>query len=164
MLDSMTSTKQLTVNAAFLKEIKDDNLQLKALWDKLVPMISHRDVAGNHWQELVRLLSALRDQLALHFSLEEAYGYFDNAVDIEPRLSLAAEELRNEHCKLFTQIRDLADAFADVDSEQVESGSSEKPEKLVKRFATFRSAFELHEERELKLILASLDDDIGVGD
>ena len=33
MSQANTSTRQLAVNAAFLKEIKEDNLHLKSLWD-----------------------------------------------------------------------------------------------------------------------------------
>lgn len=149
----------LTVNAAFLKEIKDDNRHLKSLWDKTLPLVSHVETARNHWQEIVGLLSELRDQLAMHFSLEEAYGYFDEAVDIAPRLSLTAESLRSSHPKLFAQIRDLADSALDVNLDR-----AERVEAFLSKFFEFRLDFEHHEEAELKLILQSFDDDLGVGD
>ncbi|KAA5540014.1 hemerythrin domain-containing protein [Roseiconus nitratireducens] len=152
-------TGRLTVNAAFLKEIKDDNRHLKELWDRLIPMLSHGETAKNHWSELIDGLACLRDQLALHFSLEEAYGYFEEAIDAAPHLSLKAEALRGEHADLFSQVRDLADAIVDVDSERME-----KLEKFLARFDRFRRGFERHEEEELRLILQSFDDDIGVGD
>lgn len=158
MIDAMTATR-LTVNAAFLKEIKDDNLHLKKLWDKVVPMVSHPDVATNHWPELIELLAELCDQLALHFSLEEAYGYFDEAVDIAPRLSLAAESLRSQHCKIFALVRDLADEISEVDYE-----TPENCQRFIDKFNVFRAEFESHEEAELRLILDSLEDDIGGGD
>ncbi|TWU06246.1 hemerythrin domain-containing protein [Stieleria varia] len=159
MVSNRTATRQVTVNAAFLREIKDDNIQLKALWDKISGMISHQEMAANHWPELMTLFNELRDQLAIHFSLEEAYGYFDDAINIAPRLSLTAETLRGQHSVLFGQIRDLADKIAEVDSEV-----PEHRERLIRRFHQFQTAFQSHEESELKLILESLDDDIGVGD
>jgi len=152
-------TGRLTVNAAFLKEIKDDNRHLKCLWDRLTPMLSHHETAKNHWPELIDGLAELRDQLALHFSLEEAYGYFDEAIDTAPHLSLRAETLRGQHPRLFAQVRDLADSIADLDVEQ-----TERVTKFLRRFETFRKAFEDHEEEELRLILQCFDDDIGVGD
>ncbi|MCA9141115.1 MAG: hypothetical protein KDB00_30300, partial [Planctomycetales bacterium] len=95
---------RLAINAAFLQEIKEDNRQLKTLWDRLLPMLSHHQTAKNHWPELIADFSDLRDQLAIHFSLEEAYGYFDDAVDIAPHLSLTAESLKGQHTELFAQV------------------------------------------------------------
>lgn len=149
-------TKQLTVNAAFLKEIKDDNQQLKTLWDQIVPIASHRETAINHWPSLMILTAELRDQLAMHFSLEEAYGYFDEAIDTAPQLSVVAECLRSEHGELFSQIRDLADSIAEVRIDEPESVGA-----YVARFQDFRISFEQHEEAELKMILQAMDDDIG---
>lgn len=159
MLQNHVQTRQLTVNAAFLKEIKDDNQHLKTLWDRIIPLAEHPEKASNHWIELVGLLAELRDQLALHFSLEEAYGYFDDAVDAAPQLSTVAECLRSEHPKLYAHIRDLADGAAEIRRDH-----SEKITDCVQDFQSFRQSFEVHEEAELKLILEALDDDIGVGD
>ena len=114
MTDHAVSTRGLTVNAAFLKDIKDDNHQLKSLMDQLTPLTSHCQTAINHWPELIQLFDALRDQLALHFSLEEAYGYFDDAIDTEPQLTTLAECLRGEHAKLFESI--LAEAIRAADA------------------------------------------------
>ena len=114
IMTGSTQTKQLSVNAAFLKEIKDDNQQLKLLWDRLREAISHSELALNHWPELIQLMSDLRDQLALHFSLEEAYGYFDDAIDVAPQLSLNAEKLRGQHRDLFETACDLADSIVEV--------------------------------------------------
>jgi len=38
-------------------------------------------------RHLVDWLSELRDQLALHFALEEAYGYFDEPLHVAPQLA-----------------------------------------------------------------------------
>lgn len=157
-MDSSTRTRQLAVNAAFLKEIKDDNLLLKSLWDQLATMLVHTELAINHWPELVSLLARLRDQMAVHFALEEAYGYFDDAIDVAPHLSLNAENLRSQHRSLFEEICDLAESIIEVHLE------SESVASFIARIQTFRKKFEAHEEAELKLILTSLDDDIGVCD
>jgi hypothetical protein len=159
MSQGSVSTKQVTVNAAFLKEIKEDNQHLKQLWDRLIPLVQPPQMAMNHWPEIIESLAELRDQLALHFSLEEAYGYFDEAIDIAPQLSTLAHCLRSEHSPLFAAIRDLVDeamdAKFDIDGEVT---------RIVDRFQDFRRRFERHEEAELKLILQAMDDDIGGGD
>ncbi len=154
-----TSTRSLAVNAAFLKDIKDDNHHLKVLLDKIRPLAAHNQTATNHWVELIQLVSELRDQLALHFSLEEAYGYFDDAITSAPQLSTTAEILRGQHPKLFERIRDLADSALEVSTE-----SDEQVSKFLTALESFRQSFEEHEEAELRLILDALDDDIGVGD
>src|SRR6056297_2827362 len=151
------SIGRLMINAAFLQEIKEDNRHLKTLWDRLIPLLARPETAENHWSELVAGLAELRDQLAMHFSLEEAYGYFDDAVDAAPQLSVRAEDLKSEHPKLFAQVRDLADRIQETDAEQTEHVS-----KLLRRFDAFRRDFERHEEAEVKLILESFEDDLGV--
>lgn len=149
----------LTINAAFLKEIKDDNRQLKTLWDRAGELVAHRQVASNHYSELVGLIEQLCDQLAIHFSLEEAYGYFDDAVDVAPHRSVEAQRLRAQHPGLFTQIQALSDQVARIDRADLE-----KLAKWIERFDVFQCKFQLHEEAELNLILDSFDDDLGVGD
>ncbi len=156
---SKTGTRRLAVNAAFLKDIKDDNQDLKMLLDQITPITRHQQTATNHWPELITLMSDLRDQLALHFSLEEAYGYFDDAVVSSPQLSLTAEVLRSEHPFLFAAIRDLADQVSEVCSDRPEQVT-----RFIQQLDSFRRVFEKHEENELELILDSLDDDLGVGD
>ena len=154
-----SSTRGLSVNAAFLKDIKDDNRELKHLLDQLTPMTVHPEIASNHWQEITQLMSDLRDQLAFHFSLEEAYGYFDQAIESEPQLSMNAGLLRSEHTELFENVCSLADQVAEISAEEG---------KLITKFLTklkkFRLQFERHEEAELELILDALSDEIGVGD
>ena len=155
----LPGTRRLAVNAAFMKDIKDDNRELKQLLDQLTPMTSHPEVASNHWPEITQLLANLCDQLALHFSLEEAYGYFDHAIETEPQLSQRAETLRGEHVGLFEEARHLAEQVVEVSRQEIEPIA-----KFLIKIKTFRLSFERHEEAELKLILDALNDDIGVGD
>jgi hypothetical protein len=159
MGNSKTTVRQLTVNAAFLKDIKDDNRDLKILMDKIQPLSSPLPTAVNHWPELIRLFADLRDQLAMHFSLEEAYGYFEDAITTAPQLSVTAECLRSQHSRLFQQICDLADRALEVSAD-----SEVQIDSFLNRFDQFQAEFQKHEEAELKLILDAMDDDIGVGD
>lgn len=159
MSTSDAKTRGLAINAAFLKDIKDDNRDLKLLLDSILPLAQHQQTAVNHWPELIRLFADLRDQLALHFSLEEAYGYFDDAVNSAPQLTTDAEMLRSQHSVLFRGIRDLADRALEVSTD-----SEGQVAKFLDEFQKFQRSFEEHEEAELKLILDALDDDIGVGD
>ena len=159
MENSNTKTRQLAVNAAFMKDIKDDNRDLKALMDKIRPLAVQFPMAVNHWPEMIALFADLRDQLAMHFALEEAYGYFEDAIITAPQLSVTAECLRSQHSSLFQQVCELADRALEVSPD-----AEEQIEEFLERFNRFQSEFEKHEEGELILILDAMDDDIGVGD
>src|SRR5687768_9654604 len=104
----LTSTGTVTVNAAFLEEIKEVNQEL---W-QLLGDLRHRcqrPVAPGHCRLLIDKLCQLRDQLALHFALEEAYGYFENPVEVAPQLSRAAGRLLEEHKTLYLDFCDIAE-------------------------------------------------------
>ena len=110
------TTATVTVNAAFFQEIKEVNQELYDLLDRARRHLAeHRDSAdaarrhASNGRQLVDLLSDLRDQLALHFALEEAYGYFEDPVFVAPRLSERAATLRKDHRRLYLQISDLVD-------------------------------------------------------
>jgi len=173
MSEISAGTRRLTVNAAFLKDIKDDNRDLKILIDRLRTVTKPRPTAANHWLELVRLLADLRDQLAIHFGLEEAYGYFDLATDADAQMSAAAETLKAEHADLFESCRHLSEAIAGVVTPEGfgdDLGEGQDPElttaqeKILDRIERFLFQFHRHEESELKLILDALDEDLGGGD
>lgn len=151
--------KRVTINAAFLQEIKEDHQHLKELLEQLRTLTEVPQVLSNHGQQFVNLLGSLCDQLAFHFTLEEAYGYFEEALDSKPHLESQAGLLKGQHAELFVLARDLADAAA-----QLDFSSDSKAEKIARRFRVFDQALRDHESAELNLILAALEDDLGVGD
>ena len=106
-VDRTTST--VTINAAFLQEIKEVNRDLWKLLEDTRQACSDPTNIREQARGTVELLENLRDQLALHFSLEEAYGYFNQPVHVEPRLSELASTLRGEHQNLYAMIRDLVE-------------------------------------------------------
>jgi hypothetical protein len=156
----VTSTGTVTVNAAFLQEIKEVN---EELW-MLLADLRHRcqrPIAPTACRYLIDKLAHLRDQLALHFSLEEAYGYFDDPIDVAPQLSRAADRLRAEHKSLYIDLCDLVDRAERMfyDDQHAELALWIEPE-----FLNFDERLRSHEERENELILDAYDADIGVGD
>ena len=154
-------TRTLSINAAFLADIKDDNRRLRSLLSTAL----EQTVLRSHHQlvdrERVELYVALRDQLALHFTLEDAFGYFRDALDENPRLSYRAERLHAQHDDLYCEICELVNL-----SEQILYGENgaETIERLTERFLLFYERFTTHEREENDLIFAAFDDDIGVGD
>ena len=112
-------------------------------------------------RSLVEKLTRLRDQLAVHFSLDEAFGYFENAVSIAPRLSERADSLRSEHDLFFHDIC----AICEQAEQLLYHEASPRTLRLVcTRYADFYDALQQHEAREAELIMEAFDDDIGVGD
>src|SRR4029450_1836161 len=104
----ITTTGTVTVNAAFLQEIKEVNQELWSLLSELRHRCQ-RPLAPGQFCLLIDKLGQLRDQLALHFSLEEAYGYFEDPVEVAPQLSRQAEMLRSEHKELYLDFCDLVE-------------------------------------------------------
>ena len=104
-----TVTKTITINAAFLQEIKEDNQDLRLHLNKTRQLLGG-ERSSIQPRELVETLAELRDQFALHFVLEEAYGYFEDAVEGAPWLHRRAEALRAEHRELFLDLCRLEEA------------------------------------------------------
>lgn len=156
----VTSTGTVTVNAAFLQEIKEVNQEL---WTLLADLRHRclRPIAPGQSRILIDKLCQLRDQLALHFSLEEAYGYFDDPVDVAPQLSREAEQLRDQHKELYLDLCDLDERAERMyyDEQHAALALWIGPE-----FLEFDRRFRNHEERENDLIVEAYEGDIGVGD
>lgn len=156
----------LTINAAFLQEIKEDNRELRQILQEAESLFSHAASAPSAEPNLPLkrasdLLSGLRDRLAIHFSLEESFGYFENAVEAAPRLSNQAVALKAEHEALFRKICDVVErAERLLYGEQVAAGAT----KLLHAWRSFSEDLKRHEERERELILEALDGDLGGGD
>lgn len=150
-------TRTVTINAAFLQEIKEDNQRLREIFcmlrDKETP-----------WRltvrELAELVAQLRDQLATHFALEEAFGYFEHPVRVAPHLGEKAEELISEHESLYAAACELAETG---DRYSRHSGEHHARQ-MWSQFKEFDAMFQRHESRENELIMQAFTDDLGVGD
>jgi hypothetical protein len=155
-----TLTGTVTVNAAFLQEIKEVNQELWSLLSELRHRCQ-RPLAPSQCRLLIDKLCQLRDQLALHFALEEAYGYFEDPVYVAPRLSRQAEQLRDEHKGLYLDLCELVDRAERMfyDEQHAALALWIGPE-----FLEFDARLRDHESRENELIFEAYDEDIGVGD
>ncbi len=157
----LLQTKTKAINSAFLEEIKQLNRELWQLVDDLEVACNYRLKTTDGCMFFCVRLTRLRDQLATHFSLEEAFGYLDDPVEIAPRLSDLAENLLKEHRRLQDRISELVNftwALQNRGSLQVAF------RQVAKEFHGFHNDLRRHERREQLLILQAYDDDIGVGD
>lgn len=155
------ATSTVSVNAAFLQEIKQDNEELHRLLEQVNRLCQFESPPPESRQELADLLDKLRDQLALHFALEEAYGYFEDSIIGMPSLSKKADELRSQHAILFAQLCDVVD-----DGKMALDAHSPRYvcRRISKPFLVFYHELVRHENQENELILEAFDLDVGVGD
>ena len=157
----LVATYTLSVNAAFLQEIKQDNVELRELLSEVSQQLLQRRPRVSDARDMVEKLTRLRDQLAVHFSLEEAFGYFENAVSIAPRLSERADSLRSEHDLFF---QDICSICEQAEKLLYHEASPRTLRQVATRYSDFYEALQQHEAREAELIMEAFDDDIGVGD
>lgn len=148
---------KFTVNAAFFQEIKEDHAQLQGLLDRLRVLSANRPALDNHSREFTLLLGDLRDQLAFHFALEEAYGYFEDALERAPRFHEQAGKLRAQHSDIYMLSQQIAEQAA-ASPPNTDLGA------LADQFEAFDQALKAHESAELTLILDALNQDMGEGD
>jgi hypothetical protein len=159
---AMTGAKRAPkygINAAFLQEIKEDHRQLDEHWRRLQAMATESIWLARHYQVFVDELFALCDQLALHFALEEAYGYFEDVLEATPHLHAQAARLKGQHPGLFVWARDLADQAA-----AERRPSADAMQSLVAQFQALAMAYRAHDTAERALIVSAVHQDVGVGD
>ncbi len=157
----LIQTRTVTVNSAFLEEIKLLNQELWKLLETLSLECTQRLADQESCTCFCIKLTRLRDQLTTHFSLEEAFGYLDGSIGIAPRLSDRADRLRLEHAELAERIAALVDfAWTLNDRQRLKQGFR----RVVREFDGFHAQLRSHERKEQMLILQAYGDDIGCGD
>jgi hypothetical protein len=156
----VTQTGTVTVNAAFLQEIKEVNAEL---WTLLADLRHRcqRPIAPGQCRHLLDKLCQFRDQLALHFSLEEAYGYFEDPIGVAPQLGRQAERLRGEHRGLYLDFCNLIERAERMFYDEQHAALALW---IGPQFLELDQRLKGHEERENELICEAYDGDIGVGD
>ena len=157
---ALIKTRTVTVNAAFLAEIKQSHQELWQIIGYLDDLTQNQISSPLFLQKLCAALSQLHGRLITHFSLEEAFGYFDDPIEVAPRISRIAESLRKEHQQLQQSCGDLAERAQHA----YDFGGSCELQKLASSFLSFHTRLVNHEEAEIDLIQEAYGDDIGVVD
>jgi len=149
----------VTINVAFLQEIKQDSEFRQTLNNVYAAMNAAESLSPRAASEL---LSGLRDQLETYFALEEFYGYFKNSAESNPTVSQAASSLRKDHERLYLQFTALVEC-----SEQIvyhECSDDVTVKNLAVKLDEFCQALAKHEHDEMELMMRMCNEDIGVGD
>ncbi len=97
----------------------------------------------------------------MHFALEEAYGYFEDAIEVAPQLSARTVQLRDEHRQLFLQLGAVVD---DAERLLYHQAVENQAYDIATAFCRFHAQFQDHERRENELILQTINEELGCGD
>jgi hypothetical protein len=152
--------RQLTLNVAFLADIKQDSVRPR----ELVELIQARLGDAHHvdFRKLAEELESLRDELETHFALEEFYGYFESAAISHPGINARATWLRSQHETIFLDLCELVDLAEGL------CYGEHRPERALEAiragFHSFVQQFNRHEEEEGELMMRMCTEDFGVGD
>ncbi len=158
--EDTAALRQLTLNVAFLADIKEDSVRPRELVQLIQVQLS--EPRRIEFRKLADDLQRLRDELETHFALEEFYGYFESAVISHPGINARADRLRSQHEVIFLDLCELVEL-----SEGVSYGETEPHRALAAIRAGFHSfvqSFSRHEEEEQELMMRLCSDDLGVGD
>ena len=149
MVATTTPTKTLTVNPAFLQEIKDSNPDLWDTVHQVRQTCQCEEEPARTARSLARLLDGLRDHLALQFSLEESYGYMEVPQSPSSVNSELANRAHSQHCALYLRLSELAEQAEELQYRGVELTQLRK---LVQSTQAFDAALREHEQTEHELI------------
>jgi len=153
----------VTINVAFLSEIKEDfgfrdllsevNRRFQPNAPLEVPLSA---------QVATEILSDLRDELETYFALEEFYGYFGLATAENPKISQEAAQLRTGHETLYLELS----AVVELAHRALyrESTPEVTLDQIRGQFERFCAHLADHEESEMHLMMRLCNEDIGVGD
>ncbi len=139
------NTATVTLNAAFLQEIKEVNQELWQLLEGLRSICLDRVALKHATSRLRQEMPKLRDQLAMYFALEEAYGYFENPLEAAPRLADQAAALKDEHAGLFVAACQLAEVAESLGDSQRHGWMLQR---MAEMFQDFDAQLSKHESAE----------------
>lgn len=144
-----TSTVTTTmVNAAFLQEVKDSNLQFWQNVHDFKRLLNQSADISELSAKLVRLLGELRDSLALEFSLEETYGYIEG-VSTGSVSARKADEAKHQHRELYLQLHEISE---NAEEAQYRGTINQDYAEIVASCRAFMNSLDAHEKHESDLI------------
>jgi hypothetical protein len=142
------------VSAAVFQEIDTEHRELDGLYAQI--RVSLND--GLARPGVIRKwLTELSLKLSSHFEREEAEGYFDEIVELAPRLSSAAEALQREHSELLNRLDRLHELLSPPDN------GLANLELIRQEFEAFLCDCDQHENCETALVQEAYLIDIGMG-
>ena len=157
-LPSEAIASGITINVAFLQEIKQETIELRELIESVATTLSRAPFPSPRC--IMELMYRVREELETYFALEECYGYFDQAAVLNPSVSACAEQLKSEHEQLFLNFNDVVELIEQIVYRETHATLAD----VSAAFDEFRAQFDLHEQCEMELMLRLCNEDLGVGD
>jgi len=137
------------VNAAFLQEVKDSNLQFWQNVHDFRRLLNSGAGPIEHASKLVKLLGELRDSMAIEFSLEETYGYIDGSYSVHSVSAAKAGIAKRQHRELYLSLHEISETAEEA---QYRGTIAEDFPHLVSVCQEFLALLETHETHESELI------------
>ncbi len=149
MSSNATSVNTTMVNAAFLQEVKESNLQFWQNVHDFKRLLNQSAEVDEQAAKLVRLLSELRDSMALEFSLEETYGYIEGNCTANSVSACKAGQAKRQHRELYLHLHEISESAEEA---QYRGTIVQDYAALVGRCQEFLAVLEAHEKHESELI------------
>ena len=151
----------VTINVAFLKEIKSD-FAFRDELNRVYHKLNQRSRSKITPQQASDLLVDLRDALETYFALEEFYGYFNASAIENPSVSRKADELQSAHESIFNELNAVVEKSLQIVYHEV--SESVTLDDLVADLDQFCIHLADHEAAEMDLMMRLWNEDLGVGD
>lgn len=151
MQPTVTHTNYLGNLLAEHQDLMHKIEQLRQFWHEVCEL-----GIGPKCQELADRIADIREHLQQHFDSEERDGYLGPALNVAPRYSEEAEELRAQHVRLLQTL--------DALGARLRTGDHEVWNNACAEIAAFVNELETHEHAENNIVQAAFNDDTGAGD
>ncbi len=162
-LQSGAESAGVTINVAFLSEIKED-FGFRDLLNEVYRRFESEFQTQTPLpaQVATEILGDLLDALKTYFALEEFYGYFGLTTPENPNVSQEAAKLRSGHEKLFLELS----AVVELANQLVyrEAGPEVTLDYIGDQLERFCINLAEHEQSEMDLMMRLCNEEIGVGD
>jgi hypothetical protein len=139
----------VTINAAFLQEIKEANCQVWEKLHQLRTLIGFRTVDSETVNKWVQSLTEFRKLLSLEFSLEETYGYVGNSKCQHIVSEISPADALRQHRELYLYLLEICEK---VEESQYVGTICREFERHVRAFQEFDGMLSEHERIESQMI------------
>ena len=150
----------VTINVAFLKEIKTD-FAFRDELNRVYHQLNQKSRSKLTPQQASDLLADLRDALETYFALEEFYGYFKASAIKNPSVNRKADDLQSAHESLYNEIDAIVEKSLQIVYHEV--NESVTLDDLITDLDQFCVHLADHEAAEMDLMMRLWNEDIGVG-
>lgn len=108
-IQSPASSLCVTINAAFLQEVKEANSQLWETQYSLRTIAQQKSVSEPEIHAWVAKLTDFRRQLSTEFALEETYGYISSAQHQHIKVGVDPSVTLKQHRELYLQLLEVCE-------------------------------------------------------